>query len=880
MAKDKKQKPQTLFWDEESSSDDFDTLVDLDDEGEENSDNQKKKERDTNFEASFVQQLDELDVPKRKEKQSPSAVERQLMSSQVQLRDLLTQPFSRTQSFELPDRYQFQGVLGVGGMGEVIRVHDRKLGRYVAMKIIRQDLAHHRQVLYRFIREAQISAQLEHPNIIPIHEIGELVDGRVYFSMKEVQGDTLENVLLDLHMNSRKAGRWDKTIDGVDFRGLIDMFHKVCEAIGYAHQHGVIHRDLKPENIMVGAFGEVLVMDWGIAKVLGDSEGAASDYFEELGVPVGRKKYQTRMGSVSGTPAYMAPEQARGEIDRLCAQTDVFSLGAILYEIFSGRAPRSGSVHQMLEQAQSADKISEPQATAPIPEELLEIFHKATAQKIEDRFPDAAALGQAIYDWLIGARKREQALDRVKKSEGVLSRLNKVRKKLQRASVALERVRRVTASFQPVEEKKELWKKEDECRELELEVQELEIEMLQLLRSALTFERDLPEAHSALAAYHHQRHLELSASDSPEAAQHLRLLEIHDRGEFSSYIKGDGFLTLHTNPVAHAKLFRFEEKGRKLVPVFQKDLGRTPFIRQKLPMGSYIVELSTAGHEKLQLPVYIPRGGKHLDREPKNKKKVSISLLRKGQIDSDECYVPAGWAWVGNRRWEDNQWRRVWVDEFIMQRFPVTNEVYLTYLNELLDEGEREKAIEAVPYYQSATQKDMVYTLKEIEQEDGSSKERFVIEPDAEGDLWELNWPVLLVSYYQAEAYAKWLSEKTGKSWRIPTDTEWEKSKRGVDGRIFTWGNCFEATWAALRDGKRGRPLPSSVYDYPEDESIYGVRGLCGNASDWCSIGQDEVAIWGGAAWSHSILYTGDFCMKQSKHFRAETTTIRLVRSL
>ena len=113
-------------------------------------------------------------------------------------------------------------------MGEVIRVHDRKLGRYVAMKIIRQDLAHHRKVLYRFIREAQISAQLEHPNIIPIHEIGELVDGRVYFSMKEVQGETLENVLLDLHMSSKKAGRWDKTIDGVDFRGLIDMFHKVC----------------------------------------------------------------------------------------------------------------------------------------------------------------------------------------------------------------------------------------------------------------------------------------------------------------------------------------------------------------------------------------------------------------------------------------------------------------------------------------------------------------------------------------------------------------------------------------------------------------------------------------------------------------------------
>ena len=206
------------------------------------------------------------------------------------LRSVVSEPdFSAT-------KYTFVKELGRGGMGTVYLAEDRDLDRLVAIKIlntpdITEDLRN------RMIREAQIIARLEHPGIVSVHDVGTLPDGRIYYAMKYVRGSRLDEYSAPLRDRLRK-------------------FQSVCDAVAFAHAHGVIHRDLKPQNIMIGSFGEVLVLDWGVAKICDDPRPSAA--------------YQTSDGTVIGTPNYMSPEQACGEVDQLDERADIYSLGAVL----------------------------------------------------------------------------------------------------------------------------------------------------------------------------------------------------------------------------------------------------------------------------------------------------------------------------------------------------------------------------------------------------------------------------------------------------------------------------------------------------------------------------------------------------------------------
>ncbi|MCA9489253.1 MAG: serine/threonine protein kinase, partial [Myxococcales bacterium] len=195
----------------------------------------------------------------------------------------------------LPVRYRDLGPIGAGGMGEVRRVHDAELDRVVALKLVRQDLG--ADGVEQLRREARTTARLDHPAIVAVHDVGVLDDGRVWFTMREVRGQTLASLLA--------------ADDRPRLRRLLDLLAQVGRAVAHAHASGVVHRDLKPDNVMVGPFGEVQVMDWGLGWALDD--GAPSD-------------------EIAGTPAYMAPEQARGQAGLLGPPTDVYALGAVLYE--------------------------------------------------------------------------------------------------------------------------------------------------------------------------------------------------------------------------------------------------------------------------------------------------------------------------------------------------------------------------------------------------------------------------------------------------------------------------------------------------------------------------------------------------------------------
>jgi len=244
------------------------------------------------------------------------------------------------------ERYELSEPLGEGGMGRVVAGHDTKLGRPIAVKLLRDEHRDRPGIVSRFVEEAQIGGQLEHPGVVPVHDFGYGEEGLPYFTMKRVRGDTLASLL---------DARPDPDHDRARF---LSVFEKIADTVAYAHARGIVHRDLKPSNVMVGAFGEVLVMDWGLAKVLGAER--ADDVHPTAAVSPatdrGRDEaIRSLTGSVMGTPGYMPPEQARGEVDAIDKRADVFSLGAILCQILTGDAPYTGTSRAtVLERARNA----------------------------------------------------------------------------------------------------------------------------------------------------------------------------------------------------------------------------------------------------------------------------------------------------------------------------------------------------------------------------------------------------------------------------------------------------------------------------------------------------------------------------------------------
>jgi serine/threonine protein kinase len=248
----------------------------------------------------------------------------------------------------LPDlagtRYRLIQRVGSGGMGTVYLAEDSVLGRRIALKIL--DLPELRADLsQRLLREAQILARLEHPGIVPVHDAGALADGRVFYAMKFVEGERLDALV--------------KRIDGIPDR--LGIVQRICEAVAFAHARGILHRDLKPENIMVGLFGEVLVMDWGVAKIL--REPPSEDH-AAIGVENSRnaqtvtKPLKTEHGTIVGTAGYMAPEQARGEIASLDERADIYSLGAILQFLLRGKMPAPKAVVAISQKAMAEDRAN------------------------------------------------------------------------------------------------------------------------------------------------------------------------------------------------------------------------------------------------------------------------------------------------------------------------------------------------------------------------------------------------------------------------------------------------------------------------------------------------------------------------------------------
>lgn len=305
---------------------------------------------------------------------------------------------------EFDSCYEMILQVGAGAMGQVFLAQDTDLLRKVAYKRLHSQLGISQEVLARFVREVQITAQLEHPNVVPVYKLEKTAQGWAY-SMKLVFGKTFKELI------TAARAACDQNLppdEALSLRSLLEHFLKVCEAMDYAHQRGVIHRDLKPANIMVGRYGEVYVMDWGIARLMGaHRQTEASDFIALESIDENNQTAfeETRAGQILGTPRYLSPEQATGRNDELDGRSDLLTLGLILYELVSLQpAYKAKNMTELLKKVLKTEK--EPllayHRSRPVPRELKAIIDKATARKPEDRYQRVSEMADDIRRYLAG----------------------------------------------------------------------------------------------------------------------------------------------------------------------------------------------------------------------------------------------------------------------------------------------------------------------------------------------------------------------------------------------------------------------------------------------------------------------------------------------
>ncbi len=675
--------------------------------------------------------------------------------------------------------------MGRGGTSEVRRVWDSLLGRSAAIKFPLFPTSS--GLLERFHAEARVTATLAHPGVPPVYDLGELPDGRPYFLMAEVSGQSLD-----------QAG------PRLPLRRKVDVFARLCEPVAFAHQRGILHGDLKPANVMIGAFGEVQLVDWGSASVN------------------------------EGTPAYLAPERARGAPASVA--TDVYSLGALLLELLTGIPPFAG-----LEEAEILDALRAgelPPCEGELPGELREWVEAATHPDPQERPASVRELIGRVNAWLDQEDRRERALGLVGEA---LRRLDEEQAALVEADALEAEAEAILfgiPAWAEVATKEGGWALQSRAATLRREAGLAQAKGVQLLRESLSLDPTCREAHRRLSEHYVAALKDAETRREPEEAERLAVLvRAHGGRRFSRWLEGGGFVSLHTEPTgAQVEVRVLEPVGRRLREWSLGIFGSTPLCEVPLAMGSYVLILRHPECEEQRYPVQIRRM-EHWDGVPPGERLPRpIRLPRRGELPPDCVVVPAGWTTIGRDRQAlfVHPGARIWVDSFVMDRRPLSNRQMLAMLDRLEGEGRGEeihlpRAKAGAAHYARGN----------------SGWERV---PDGDGDLWGLDWPVFSVDWWDAVAVAGWRAGWEGRPWRLPSEWEREKAARGVDGRFFPWGDSFDPGFCWMRESHRGRPLPRDVEEEGLDLSPYGASGLAGNIRDWCweKAGQEAEIVEGG----------------------------------
>jgi len=711
-------------------------------------------------------------------------------------------------------RYELGEELGRGAMGVVLLATDRDLHRDVALKMLLPEEAKRPGARASLLREARLAGGLEHPNIVPVHEIGTMEEGEPFFTMRKLDGRSLAAILEGLRAgDTALAERYGRV-------RLLTVFIQICMAVEFAHARGVVHRDLKPGNIVLGDFGEVQLLDWGIAQKVDEPVPLL-----EVGL------------SLTGTPGYMAPEQILSEGGGVASpRTDVYALGSILYELLTRHRPfEHPDPEEVMVQCCSEDPLP-PSRRAPrrsIPPELDDICLHALRRDPSRRTATARELAHQLEQFLEGVRERarliEEADERALEGQSLTARYQALRQELSYAYREARELRGEIRPWTPVEHKRPMWELEDRAVKLEEEVADAFSEAAKTFASAMDRVSDHSEARLGLAHLWWSRFLDEEQAGHALAARLSRaMVEQYDGdGSFVRRLAGDGRLTLLTDPAgAEVVLHRFEERDRVLVPTEGRRLGSTPLRDVDVPMGSHLLILTHSDFPEVRYPVHIRRSQHH---------EGYVRFYGADEIGEGLVYIPGGpfLARGGTTEFGDlEEQREVVLPDFAIGRGPVTFREYLAWIDELQD-ADPDAAMERVP----RTQIDG--PLCKVN-DDG----RWVPDYDIliEGRLRELypdpdvcwDLPVIAVSWFDAEAWCAWASERRGLPLRLPTENEWEKAARGVDGRRFPWGNAYDATFANWSGSRETYSQLEPPGTYETDISVYGVIDMCGGTSNWC----------------------------------------------
>ena len=505
------------------------------------------------------------------------------------------------------DRYIYEYTITVGGMGEIQSVFDNKLMRRVARKVLKHEHATDSVVRSRFIIEGQIISQLDHPNILPIYDMGTLLDKRPYFTMPIMRGSTLQEIVYKIHEVSIN-GQW-QSFEGWTWKRLVQSFIFVVEAVANAHSRGVVHRDIKPANVVVGENGETFLIDWGLAKVIREAEKPIQtiELTEEL----------TEVGSVEGTPAFMSPEQARGELYLSDERSDVYSLGAVLYTILNGEPPYTGdnsivTLRKVLAGAPKPLAVSSGNTMwslyrtntgLGIPKQLVSICEKAMKRQAEERYANAQEMLIPLRMWLEDINSIELAKESLKSAAYCAKRIQHYYPKITHIQQQIWDLHQQISSYDSEVIKNPLWKLQKRLEELQSQIHRLEMEHEQHLLHALAQKPDLLTAHIALINHYRNQHaLAENRRDKKkvvraETKMKLQLaalpIEHPERKKVENYLRGRGAVSVTTKPQCFSvQLEKFEHQNNRLIPIFVKRLNKTPIDMLGLEMVNQQIKTS------------------------------------------------------------------------------------------------------------------------------------------------------------------------------------------------------------------------------------------------------------------------------------------------